>query len=243
MAEPLRLLDTTKQTVGLVWENRIDLGKVVAAAGLVNGIFAWLLVENIESTAFIWVYFLGGGLVYTLLAVNVHRLVLNASNKPVLHRWTWRETRFLGWLAVIYFYVYLIFLIPLALLASPFEYFKSDYDWLWNAATLPGGYLFARLSLLLPATALDQRQNMAWAWGLTDKNGWRLLVLLWVLPMLIASAVPAAVSDSSSPIVFLIWHAVIAAGTALEIALLSVVFKTLGGLTETPPEAPAQASP
>ena len=230
MAEPLRLLDTIKFATEQIWKNRIAISKLIVFSGLVNGLIAWLMLNQADPPVTVWVYaFLAGG-VYTLLAVNVHRLILKANNQVVLYPWTWRETRFMGWLVLIYFYFGLLFVLGVAVISLPSGYvlFKNG-GWtdelLWALVTLPSGYLVVRLSLLLPATALDRRHRMTWAWKLTEGNGWRLLALLWLLPMLISSAIPDMASDVSA--LFVAWHILIAIGTALEIALLSAVFNTL----------------
>ncbi len=188
------------------------------------------MANQADPSVTVWVYALLAGGVYTLLAVNVHRLILKANNQVFLYPWTWRETRFMGWLMLIYFYFGLLFMLGVAVIALPSGYvlYKNGVwtdELLWALVTLPGGYLVVRLSLLLPATALDRRHRMTWAWKLTQGNGWRLLALLWLLPMLISNAIPDIASNVSA--LFVVWHITIATGTTLEIALLSAVFNTL----------------
>lgn len=237
MTEPLSVLDTIKFATEQIWTNRVAISKLIVFSGLVNGFIAWLVVNQADSSVTVWVYaFLAGG-VYTLLAVNVHRLILKANNRVVLYPWTWRETRFMGWLALIYFYFGLLFVLGVAVIALPSGYVLfQNGGWtdelLWALVTLPGGYLVVRLSLLLPATALDRRHRMAWAWKHTEGNGWRLLALLWLLSMLISNAIPDMASDVSA--LFVVWHIIIATGTTLEIALLSAVFNTLAREDLTP---------
>jgi hypothetical protein len=106
--------------------------------------------------------------------------------------------------------------------------------------TLPGAYLCARLSMLLPATAVDKRQDMGWAWALTKGNGWRLVALLWLLPFAYAYLMPEW-DTVETPIIYLLAHIVVSATTAFEVTLLSAAFKILGGqFFEAPPQEQIQ---
>lgn len=234
MAPSLPLLNTLRLTVDLVWRNRAAIAWLVVVAAAVKSTATWVAFKILEPLEAAWLYNILSLLVYTLLAVNVHRVLLRAE-KPVLSRWTMRETRFLGWLIVIYVYFALIFallgLVIGSMTVDALDLVGGD----WTAAlaflllSLPGAYLGARLSLLLPATAVDKRQGFAWAWALTDGNGFRLVALLWVLPFAYSTLMPDWVADNA--VLYLAANLAYSAGTALEVALLSAVFSTLGGLT------------
>jgi len=234
MTQSMPLLNTLMLTGDLVWKNRAAIGWLVVIAAVVKSTTTWLALKVLEPLGAAWLYSILGLLIYTLLAVNVHRALLCAE-KPVLSRWTMRETRFLGWLMVIYVYFALISallgLVVGSMTGDALDLFSGD----WTAAlaflllSLPGAYLGARLSMLLPATAVDRRQGFAWAWTLTDGNGFRLVALLWVLPFVYPMLIPNWVADNA--VLFLAANLVHSAGTALEVALLSAAFSTLGGLT------------
>ena len=53
---------------------------------------------------------------------------------------------------------------------------------------IPTCYVLARLSLIFPATAVDQRPNIKWAWGKSFNNGWRLVVIVGLLPFVTSFA-------------------------------------------------------
>lgn len=240
MAQSLPLLNTLKLTGDLVWKNRAAIGWVVVVSAVVKSTTTWLAFNVLEPLEASWLHKVLSVLVYTLLAVNVHRTLLRAE-KPVLVRWTMRETRFLGWLVVIYVYFALIFALLGLLIGAMTGDALDLYGGDWVAAlvflllSLPGAYLGARLSMLLPATAVDRRQGFAWAWALTDGNGFRLVALLWVLPFAYTMLIPNWATDNA--VLYLVASLVHSAGTALEVAVLSAAFTTLGGLTFS---APAQ---
>lgn len=235
MAESLPLPDTIKTTADLIWKNRTSIGLIVVIAAIVKSTTTWLAFNVMEPIEAAWLHKIVSIFVYTLLAINVHRLMLNADNPLILNRWTMRETRFLGWLILIYLYFALMFagigIVMLPLSGEALDLF--DRSWLavliFFLLSLPGAYLCVRLSVLLPATAMDKRQDMGWAWALTKGNGWRLVALLWVLPFLYSLLMPDWRTDS--PIFYLVTNVAISAITALEVALLSAAFKILGGLT------------
>lgn len=248
VANSLQLVDTVKTAVRHLWVERVSITKMLGLAGLANGFLAWISSAMVAKEKFEWFYLLAIPqiLVYTLLAVRVHRIVLSGmgANQDWL-RWTGRETRFLGWLVVVYFYWTLI-LIPLVAAVAAVgaaSGFTMVSQGVWvnsialTLATVPGAYVFVRLVFLLPATAVDQKRNMRWAWTLSEGNGWRLVALLCVLPMFISLVLPDW--ESSNPVFFVAWETVYGMLTVLEIAFLSVAFRNLGGISGTLLEAVA----
>lgn len=240
-------MDTTTNSLPVVsiirsaasglWGERKALLWLLVLAGLANGFLDWVSFASSENSTSNG--FLAGTakvLVYTVLAVRVHRIVLAAENTVLgLVRWTGRETRFLGWLAVIYCYLVLVFAAPAIILGAvgAFELVPQG-GWWWMAlvmffASLPAAYLFVRLSVLLPATAIDQRRTIAWAWALTDRHGWRLVILLWLVPMSLSIIVPEFDISSLGLLGWMAADLIFATLTAFEIAILSVVFRSLGG--------------
>ena len=240
----LQLVDTVKTAVMHLWAEWLLIAKMLVLAGLVNGLLTWISSSMVENEEFRWFYLLAIPqiLVYTLLAVRVHRIVLAGvgANKDWFH-WTRRETRFLGWLVLVCFFWMLI--VAGVGVASDFT-LVSHGVWLDSPlaitlASLSGAYVFARLVFLLPATAVDQKRNLRWAWELSKGNGWRLVTLLWVLPMIISLVAPDW--ESSNPAYFVAWEMAYGVITVFEVALLSVAFKTLGGMSfKTPSEVQAQ---
>lgn len=244
-ASPLELSETVKAAVMQLWAERILILKMLVVAGLANGLLAWASSMTAEES-FDWFYVLAPQiLIYTLLAVRVHRLVLASGGvKQNWFRWTWRETRFLGWLVVVYFYWTLI-LIPVVVGVGVASDFKLVSQGVWvdalaiTLATVPSAYVFVRLAFLLPATAVDQKHNLRWAWELSKGNGWRLVILLWVLPLFIPLVLQNW--EPSNFVGFLAWEMAYGVITVFEVALLSVAFRNLGGMSfRAPSEIEAQ---
>lgn len=242
---PLQLSGTVRAAAMQLWAEQILILKMLVVAGLANGVLAWASAMAAEESLD-WFYLISLQiLIYTLLAVRVHRIILtDRSIKQNWFYWTWRETRFLGWLIVVYFYWTLI-MIPIVMgvgVASDFK-FVSQGVWVdtlaLTLATVPGAYVFVRLAFLLPATAVDQKRNLRWAWELSKGNGWRLVVLLWVLPMLIPLVLQYW--EPSNFVDFVAWEMAYGVITVFEVALLSVAFKSLDGMSlNTPSDVQAQ---
>ena len=244
MAEPLRLLDTIKLTLEQVWESRAAIILVVVIAAAIKSTTTWIAYDFMEPTHGALLHKTINLVVYTALAISVHRLLLNAE-QPALRYWRMREVRFMGWVLFLVVFFALIFAVLGGFISKlgggQFELFKGD----WTATlvflllSIPGAYICARFSMLLPATALDRKPKLAWAWALTKGNGLKLTVLLWIIPFVF----PYLYADweTDTPLYYLAVNVVVSMFTALEIALLSVAFKTLGGLSlNTPSEVQAQ---
>ncbi len=149
------------------------------------------------------------GIIGALFAVVIHRSILldeRVSPSRWFFRLSKREITFTGWSFFIGGGMWLIFAIGAALstaLAIPFAIWCSDLfsrigktlPWLKNlgetiligvAGSVTGflvSYFAARTSLLLPASALDHHQRLAWAWTISKPHAMRLTFLVGVIPL------------------------------------------------------------
>lgn len=244
MAEPLRLLETIKLTLEQVWENRAAITLVVVIAAAIKSTTTWIAYNLMEPSHAALLHKAIKLLVYTALAISVHRLLLNAE-QPAIRYWRMREVRFIGWVLFLVVFFALIFAVLGGFISklggAQFELFKGD----WTAIlvflllSIPGAYICARFSMLLPATALDRKPKLAWAWALTKGNGLKLAVLLWIMPFVLSYLYSGWKTDT--PLPYLALNIVLSGLTAFEVALLSVAFKNLGGMSfKTPSEIQAQ---
>lgn len=185
---------------------------VIAISVLTLG---WQLTRNQMPAVVGWAMFALHGLLFTVLAVACHRLVLlgpTASTLSPALRWGARETRFLLRLlvlGVLYSVIQLaVTLVVLNFLTLSFRVMSRqpgsagmDVGWL-----RPGEYLallistsfLARLSLALPATALDVPTSFREAWRLSAGNGWRLLVIVGVFPWLLSCGLDLLYRDGAT---------------------------------------------
>jgi membrane-anchored glycerophosphoryl diester phosphodiesterase (GDPDase) len=82
--------------------------------------------------------------------------------------------------------------------------------------------------MLFPATATNYRKDMKWAWEVTKGNGWRLLILLGVIPMLFG--VMVGLFSGISTYLDAVLNFIGSIFTVFEIAILSHVYKFLSGM-------------
>ena len=236
MPQPLPLFATFASAFDLLWKNRLVVGQAVFFAGMVKGIAVWLAFDAFEPMTATWAQVLLSLFVYTLLAIAVHRQLLQPEKSFVLSQWPGFGMRFLGWV----FALYLCFSLSLFGVFQIVEVFYKlppgfYTDWgklaLLVIGGLPGAYLGARIAVLLPSAALGLGRRVAWAWSLTRGNGWRLVMVLWLLPLIVSKLIPNF--SVENPALYVLLSIAVSAVTAFEVALLSVVFREMGGL-DTP---------
>ncbi|MBW2290817.1 MAG: hypothetical protein JRG94_00745 [Deltaproteobacteria bacterium] len=175
---------------------------------------------------------------YVLFATSCHRVVLLGEGSIPSRwgvYWTARETRFAGWyfatssIAVVIAFPVAFIGIFVVTLVGPAD--LSDYAvWTLGAVFVgPFMYFVSRASLVLPATAIDQRLSLESAWNLSHNNGWRLTASL-AIPALLPTAVHKLYVSTlgipeglASLIAFILWYSV----GAIGIAILSVAYRTL----------------
>lgn len=131
-------------------------------------------------------------LFFSIFAITCHRLVIIGDESVPrfgISKWTPRETRFVGWSIGLGLLLILIGSISGAIVFMVVEVLFDDYmneldnHFLTIAVMLPAAYLIAKFSLVYPATAIDERPDMQWSWDITRNNGWRVTIVVWLLPL------------------------------------------------------------
>lgn len=136
-----------------------------------------------------------------LFAITCHRLVLIGDTgvpEYGMLSWSRREWWFLAYamfLPAVYYLSVGLFLMAKGLLMEfdinieslQILFMKGDgVIFLMFFVALPSVYIFSRLSLLFPATAVDRDVDVDWAWNFSKKSGWRLAVIIVLLPLFFA---------------------------------------------------------
>ena len=202
-------------------------------------------VYDMPGLMLLGILLLGAGFVY--LAVACHRYVLMGAE--AVHdigrlRWSWRETRFLGWVLAIWFLAcFAGFLVPALIFTIWSSLLSTEQESAIWAVILIGllgfgvaAFVFGRMALLLPATALDRRENIGWAFDRSAGNAWRMAVVAGVLPMLL-SELPGLMywmGDGFAVIVLL--GLVTVLFWIVEIVALSLSYRELADEPEATPE-------
>lgn len=182
-------------------------------------------------------------LAFSLFAVTCHRLVLvPAGDNPLaldgmIGR---RILRFFAWLLVIYLITALTHMMVMTVVinlpglatrltgegAEPtHQRVVSSMAWLEFMASIPAIYLLGRLSLVLPSIAVDRRLTLKGSWLLTRGNGWRMFVVVGLLPWAMGFLLSLLAREDATILEQALLALVMYAMTAVEIFALSLAFK------------------
>lgn len=186
-----------------------------------------------------WLSFLIQMLPYILFAITCHRLALIGDDSVPTYgllTWTQRETRYLGWLIVVTLICMLLSYVINSIFvsqmvndlesgASP-ESLQSSWRYTY-LAYIPILYIFSRLSVLYPAIALDQGINARWAWQATARNGWRLTLIVGVLPWVLYYLVHLFLRDNATFVEYGVVKIIGFFLLAVEVVALSFAYKHL----------------
>lgn len=212
--------------------------------------------------------------VFTFFAVSYHRLILigkHAVSWFGVPGWTLRETRFFLWLIAIYVIAYIFMIVvgaAVAFLSLTIGGMMGDllrvmehpafFYILALAFLVPFAYVVGRMSLVLPAVAIDLRPSLNWAMSLSRRNGWRVALLVGGTPFVFAGlylmmlwsvgGLPEITGEGTAfkpdfrsatmyglqPLVHYAW-------LTIEVAILSISFRKLSRSDGT--TAPSQTFP
>lgn len=195
--------------------------------------FADALIRQAEGW---WPFFLYCGpfaLFFTLFAVTCHRLVLLAPRRlggiPA-PSWSARESRFLFWVVTLWLIYLVVWWLGLLVAGNVWPRdgdLRGWFEVIEFVASLPALYLVARLSLVFPATAIDRGASLKWAWRTSRGNGWRLVVVVMVLPWLVSRLVGLLYREQATAVEIVLLTVLGTALFALEIAALSIAYREL----------------
>jgi hypothetical protein len=246
----LSIVDTIFGTLAHLIEKRAALSQALVIPAV---LLAVLDLTDARLDAGGWplslAYTVASVLVYCVFAVSCHRIILLGSSSlpnPWGCYFTWRELRYLGWSLLIPLMAIAILLpsiVALVALHAVLPESISQFKLSGGLVILLGVmlvYAMARALLVFPAVAIDQRPTMSRVWRLSAGNGWRLTFAL-IIPGICLSGIEMLLEFGFGRADNLFWSALFALGAcalgAIELALLSVVFRILGGVQRQPTAA------
>lgn len=104
---------------------------------------------------------------------------------------------------------------------------RTVVGWIQKIGGFAALYLFTRLSLVFPATAIDEKMTLQSSWALTRNNSWRLFVVIAVLPWIISHAVGLLYRGEASGFEIVLLTCLSFALLAVEVAALSLSYREL----------------
>jgi len=177
-----RAITILREAIGAVIHNRRELilALIPPAVGSTITLSMWPVVG--QSKPGQWTLVAASVVFYALFAVSCHRIILLGRNSlPNEYGvyWSLRETRFAGWLVVI-IVIYAAVSMPLSFvyLVLPRDaYLLQIY---WYLTVFVTTYFEGRISMVLPATAVDQRMDLPNSWNLTRGHGLAIAIALFI---------------------------------------------------------------
>lgn len=196
-------------------------------------VLRWLLLSVGYAVLTVW------------FAVTCHRLVLldpASTAARMLPPWSRRETRFFVWtLATGAIFIGILMSVSLALgmavtaATGATVHSGGLYGTLIPMlAMIPAYYVLSRLSIVFPATAVDRNVDLGWSWRLTRGNGWRLFVVVGVLPLITSGSIDLLSRRDAGAAETVILTFLGTAVLAIEIAALSLSYRELTREEPTP---------
>lgn len=248
MADRLNVARVVFGAFVMPWWNKRAFGQALALPVLTITtllLSSYFSGEHLPRSS-IWLLYCVHVALFTLFAVTCHRLVLLDSSSVALTwlpPWTWRETRFVFFLFAVWLAATIAMVVALTLIANVSlpvfgEPDNTWIDWAGPAAKVPMLYLFARLCLVFPATAVDRKVNLKWSWTRTRKNGWRLVAVVSILPWVISEALGLLYRGDPSAIEVVLLTLLAVILLAVEVAALSLSYRELTDRENFEPPVP-----
>jgi hypothetical protein len=234
---------------------RIDLGKVALGALLVPWwnrraftralavplltlaalTLSWHYASTYVPTWAGWLLYVVYWALFGLFAVTTHRLVLldpATVAARMVPRWSGRETRFFLRIVALGVLFAAVTWVTLAVLINVLMWFRKPpdsetFEWMAFGARLPAIYFFGRFCLVFPAIAVDRESGFRWAWRLSQGNGWRLFILVGVLPWIVSYALGLLYREQATVAETIVLTALGIALFAVEIAAISLSYREL----------------
>lgn len=238
MPTPLPVIQVLRETLQFVWDKKVRLLRalivpmtallVLENAFTLSNDNPWRIVQGVLLLA-----------VYAAFAISCHRLALLGDNGVPAYgflKWTKREWQYLGWLLVIMIIFMLYSFVINSLFVSiiirdveagaTVESFQSIRMGL-SLLYIPLLYMITRLSVLYPAIAVDEHANSQWAWRTTAHNGWRLALVVWILPGILYYLLNALLRENATLAEYAVFRLAGFVLLAVEMIALSFSYKHL----------------
>ncbi|MBH0206155.1 MAG: hypothetical protein HP498_10155 [Nitrospira sp.] len=198
-----------KEAILLLWIRRQHFWPLLALPVALTTLLSlgdyWFLSDRPRSVGLLLQ--IPNFLIFSFFAVACHRSILigeHSVSRFGISGWPHREFRFFFWLIVIYIIGGMSWLFTSEVverlvdfigtfwgeeskelqLRLPGSKFSVDSPWRL-LGLMPCGYLIGRLSLLLPAIAVDDQASLRSVWSQSKGNGWRMALLVGWMPILI----------------------------------------------------------
>ena len=232
------------------WRHRAAFARAQAipALAMIACTLVWDIAARSGSTVLAWMLYGAYVAVCCWIAVICHRLVLinpADGNAFAGSKGSTRLVLFLAaviCIAVVYFTV-MLGSANLLMMTMGWSYRAAgtplgesmDLSWLMWVSQIAALYVSARLTLTLPAIATDQGFSFRQAWIHSRRNGWRLTLVVFGLPWLLARLTELLARDGATPVETALLLVLSVVLLIIEVVALSLSFYDLTALPPTHP--------
>ena len=238
----------------LSWQHRVSLFRATALPML--AVIAFKLAFNVarsdESEFIGWTLHLFYGFATCWLAVEVHRLVLLENSDAISA--SAENLKRIGLFLIFLVGVWLLYAgLALLIMSGLLNVLVGGYvpageerrelpmsiEWLNTLAIVLAYYVVARFSLVFPAIATDRKPDLAAAWLASKRNGWRLAVVVGVLPWSLKYLTELLYRDGATYGEFAVLVVITVLFTLIEVVALSLSYLEITSPAPLPTDPPA----
>jgi len=245
--EKISITKILTNTFVIPWENKKTYLHAISFPILIL-VLIWALWTAIspESLWLGWLFYVLYFVAFSYLAVVCHQLILidNASPRQVLLLRFGKLFRFVFLMVIVYALVTIIEYLILTVYINSFnttihgelteEALKQSQSRTQEnlevaryLAFVPCMYLFGRLCLVFPATALGYKTSLKWSWRATSDNHLRIFIIVGLFPWALES-VQAVIYRIESTLIEQVLHSLLTfIIMALVVFSISLTYKEL----------------
>jgi hypothetical protein len=112
------------------------------------------------------------------------------------------------------------------------------FDWIVNVGRAMSYWVVARGTLMLPAIAIDRKADLIAAWSASRRNGWRLAIIVGVLPWCLQQLTNLLYRDGATLVEFGILLVLATLFVVIEVVALSLSYWELTSPAPQPTHPP-----
>lgn len=179
---PVRIL---WEAISEVLEKREPLLRALTLPAVLMVVLTGLYLRAGANTGAHWFLYGVWLLIYAVFAVSCHRIILlGADSLPNAYGlyWSARETRFLGWFILVAI-IYTLLSLPLYVATLILPGWFHDLQLSWYLLLFLTAYIEGRISMVLPASAVDERSSISDSWRMTQGYGLAIAVALFAVAL------------------------------------------------------------
>ncbi|OAH98219.1 hypothetical protein A1332_20770 [Methylomonas methanica] len=223
-------------TLKMAWITKKAFFNVISLPTLILLVYCALIFKYANNIGFpLMLLFMGIlGIGFSWLAIMCHRLILVSDFKVSNNldfRMGVRAAKFLAMSFQVFIVASLVETIVFMSMLFMFNGHLPSIGledirfWIKLFSLVLGGYVTARLSLVLPATAMDKKVSLKWSWVITRGNGFNMFAIVCLFPLFFNFIITMLWRENATDIENAVLSIATFFVTAIEVIALSLTYK------------------